>query len=45
MEPDKRRSTHQLPIGMCRGRFTALAGGAALLLLLTAKKDLIIVKP
>ncbi len=36
MERDKRRSTHQLPIGLCRGRLIALAGGAALLLLLTA---------
>ncbi|NLZ04533.1 MAG: DUF2961 domain-containing protein [Phycisphaerae bacterium] len=36
MERDKRRPTHQLPIGLCRGRLIALAGGAALLLLLTA---------
>lgn len=36
MERDKRRSTHQFSIGMCRGRLIALAGGAALLLLLTA---------
>ncbi len=35
MERDKRRSKHQLPIGLCRGRLIAWAGGAALLLLLT----------
>jgi len=36
MERDKRRSKHQLPIGLCRGRLIVLAGGTALLLLLTA---------